>query len=162
MAHEHFYIRNPIYVVTRSIHRPDREIKVRVHQCKCGDWPPSVAQEAAQEVAQEAARREASIVSDWEALCRGRHTSWHECTCGNTPENPPNGMRKSNRFWQDHSDRYDECTCAEDNYLCLLGDARHYADFSDYDMPGGGPLIRSAKGVVKTVTRHIAQTEAKL
>jgi hypothetical protein len=66
----------------------------------------------------------------------------------NTPEKPPKGLRSSNRFWQDHSDRYDECTCAVDDYRCLLGDAEHYSDFSDYDMPGCGPLIRSAKSIV--------------
>ena len=64
------------------------------------------------------------------------------------PDCPPKGMTQANRFWQDHSDRYDECTCAEDDYQCLLGDAEHYADFSDYDMPGCGSLIRSAKSVI--------------
>jgi len=66
----------------------------------------------------------------------------------NCPNDPPKGLRKSNRFWQDHYVRYDECTCAEDDYQCLLGDAEHYADFSDYDMPGCGSLIRSAKSVI--------------
>ena len=64
------------------------------------------------------------------------------------PEKPPKGLKSSNRFWQDHHDRYDECTCAVDDYRCLLGDAEHYSDFSDYDMPGCGSLIRSAKSIV--------------
>ena len=72
-----------------------------------------------------------------------------ERTAGpDTPDDPPKGLRKSNRFWQDHYDRYDECTCAADDYQCLLGDAEHYSDFTDYDMPGCGPIIRSAKSVV--------------
>jgi len=144
MAHEHCYTRNPIDVVRRSIHRPDRGVKVRVYQCTCGDWPP---QEAAL-VAREVARREAHIVSDWEAMCRGRHTSWRECTCGNTPENPPKGLKRSNLFWRDHYDRYDECTCEVDDYQCLLADAKHYADETESSMPGCGPIIRSAKRVV--------------
>jgi len=94
---------------------------------------------------------EARIASDWEAMCRGGHT-WRECICGNTPENPPTGLRKSNRFWQDHYDRYDDCTCEVDDYQCLLGDALYYTDETESSMPGCGPIIRSAKGVVASFT----------
>ena len=65
------------------------------------------------------------------------------------PDKPPKGMKRSNRFWQDHLDRFGECTCSVDDYMCLLGDADFYSDFTDYDMPGFGPLIRAAKTIVK-------------
>ena len=71
---------------------------------------------------------------------------------GHPPENPPTGPRTSNRFWQDHYDRYDDCTCEVDDYECLLGDALYYADETESSMPGCGPIIRSAKRVVASYT----------
>jgi hypothetical protein len=73
------------------------------------------------------------------------------------PEKPPKGMIAENMFWVDHFQRIGgsgdcECTCDEpdDNYGCLLNDARFYAGTTEWDMPGWGSLIRSARGVVKS------------
>ena len=73
------------------------------------------------------------------------------------PTTPPKGMQKRNDFWQDHVNRIGyfgdwECTCAEpgDNYGCLLSDAEFYASATEWDMPGLGNLIPSARAIVKS------------
>jgi len=73
------------------------------------------------------------------------------------PTIPPKGLQSRNEFWQDHMSRIGingdwECTCDEpdDNYECLLGDAEFYAECTEYDMPGWGSLIRSARTIVKS------------
>ena len=73
------------------------------------------------------------------------------------PTTPPKGIQSRNEFWQDHITRIGyfgdwECTCDEpdDNYKCLLFDAEFYAECTEYDMPECGPLIRSARGIVKS------------
>ena len=73
------------------------------------------------------------------------------------PDNPPKGIQYNNQFWVDHLQRIGalgdcECTCDEpnDNYRCLLGDAEYYAECTEWDMPGWGGLIQSARAVVKS------------
>ena len=73
------------------------------------------------------------------------------------PTTPPKGMQSRNEFWQDHVSRIGyigdcECTCDEpgDNYGCLLDDAEFYAEATEWDMPGLGNLLPSARRVVKS------------
>jgi len=77
------------------------------------------------------------------------------------PELPPKGMKRTSEFWQDHYVRYGECTCALDEYLCLLADAEYYSDITEDDMPGWGSLIRSANSVVKSFAPHGAVWKAR-
>tara|TARA_Y100000296_G_C4940090_1_gene140997 strand:+ start:186 stop:464 length:279 start_codon:yes stop_codon:yes gene_type:complete len=76
------------------------------------------------------------------------------------PMTPHKGIRRNNEFWIDHVQRIGalgdgDCTCDEpnDNYECLLEDAKYYAECTEWDMPGWGFLIRSARGIVRSFDR---------
>jgi hypothetical protein len=65
------------------------------------------------------------------------------------PERPPKGMTMRSYFWIRHWERFDCCTCAVNDYECLLADAEYYADCTVGEMPESGREIQSAKSVVR-------------
>ena len=80
-----------------------------------------------------------------------------------TQPKPPKGIQNRNQFWQDHLYRFwedGECKCGKDDFQCLKGDAEYYADCTEYDMPGRGSLIQSAKRIyAKLQSMDIGQKE---
>jgi len=85
--------------------------------------------------------------------------------CRDDEIRPPRGIQERNQFWVDHTERMAELCCCNmvttdqvdatdysQPYDCLEWDAEYYAGCTEYDMPGYGSLIRSARSIVKKLS----------